>query len=87
MIPLEETHFTDTQVAALLGKHPVTVRKWRAKNTEAGCVKYGPPYEYHGTNVWYPKAKFREWCAQVRMVNGVPHMNLPVVAAEVAHAA
>ena len=73
-----DEYFTDTQVAAMLGKHPVTVRKWRSKNTLAGCIKYGPPYEYRGQNVVYPVSLFRKWCASVQMINGVPHMNLPV---------
>lgn len=71
-------YFTDYQVAAMLGKHPVTVRKWRVKNTEAGCIKFGPPYEYRGPNVVYPKQDFATWCTQVRMVDGVPHINLPI---------
>lgn len=71
-------YFSDAQVAAMLGVHPVTVRKWRVKNTEAGCIKFGPPYEYRGPNVVYPKPDFATWCAQVRMVDGVPRINLPI---------
>ncbi len=74
----QENFFTDLQVAALLGRNPVTVRKWRVKNKEAGCIKFGPPYEYRGPNVVYPKDKFAAWCKQVRMVNGVPCMDMPV---------
>ena len=72
--------FTDVQVARMLGIHPVSVRRWRVKNGRAGCIKYGPPYEYRGYNVVYPVDKFRAWCAQVRVVGGVPRMNLPVTA-------
>lgn len=71
-------HFTDQQVAIMLGYHPVTIRTWRKKNKQAGCIKFGPPYEYHGANVLYPKDKFREWCAQVTVVDGVPRMNVPL---------
>jgi hypothetical protein len=75
---LKEEHFTDAQIATMLGVHPVTVRKWRGKNKEAGCIKYGPPYEYWGSNVVYPAEKFREWCSRVVVIGGVPRMNLPV---------
>lgn len=76
----QDDFFTDTQVAAMLGKHPVTIRKWRKKNQLANCIKFGPPYEYRGNNVVYPKAKFRTWCSQVQVVDGVPRINLPVSA-------
>lgn len=72
--------FTSDQMAAMLGKHPVTLRKWRTKNKELGCIKYGPPYEYRGSAVVYPAVKFRVWCAQVRVIDGVPHINLPISA-------
>lgn len=85
-------YLTDVQVAAMLGKNPVTVRKWRVKNTKAGCIKFGPPYEYHGHNVAYPKHLFHEWCSAVRVINGVPRINAPInspfaLPREVAHAA
>lgn len=70
--------FRDTQIAAMLGVNPVTVRQWRVKNREAGRIQYGPPYEYRGRYVVYPKPAFRAWCAAVKVVDGVPHMNLPV---------
>lgn len=88
-----ESFFTDVEIARMLGKNPVTVRKWRTRNTKVGCIKYGPPYEYHGPNVVYPKDKFSAWCTQVKMIGGVPHMNAPIDAniplpqAEVANAA
>lgn len=71
-------HFTDLQIAVMLGYHPVTIRNWRKKNKVAGCIKFGPPYEYHGAKVLYPKDKFHQWCTQVTVVDGVPRMNLPV---------
>lgn len=79
---MDETdgYYTDTQIAAMLGKNPATVRRWRVQNKRLGVIKYGPPYEFHGHNVVYPKQKFREWCAQVRVVGGVPKMNLPLSA-------
>lgn len=76
--PHQSEYFTDAQLARMLGLNPVTLRKWRTKNKKLGVIKYGPPYEFHGPNVLYPAGKFREWCSQVRMVNGVPCMNLPV---------
>lgn len=75
-----EEYVSDVQIAAMLGYHPVTVRKWRKKNTDAGCIKYGPPYEYRGPKVVYPMSGFRTWCSQVRIVNGVPRVNLPISA-------
>lgn len=72
------SHFTDVEVARLLGINPASVRRWRTKNKEAGCIKYGPPYEYHGNNVRYPKQQFREWCAAVTVIDGVPHLNFPM---------
>lgn len=93
-IPEGRDFFSDEQVARMLGLHPVTVRKWRGKNTKAGCIKFGPPYEYHGANVVYPKDQFSAWCGQVKVVGGVPRMNMPVGApatlpqgTEVGHAA
>jgi hypothetical protein len=90
-------HFTELQVAAMLGYHPVTIRKWRVKNTNAGCIKFGPPYEYHGRNVLYPKDQYRAWFNHVEVIDGVPRMNAPIKARialpsedqaqEVAHAA
>lgn len=62
----------------MLGLNPVTLRKWRTKNKKLGVIKHGPPYEFRGHNVFYPEDKFRAWCSQVRMVNGVPNMNLPI---------
>lgn len=73
-----EGFLSDEQVARQLGVHPVTVRRWRAKNKKAGCIKFGPPYEFRGPNVVYPKSTFSEWCRAVRVVDGVPRMNLPV---------
>lgn len=75
-----EEYVTDTQIAAMLGYNPVTVRKWRVKNTAAGCIKFGPPYEYRGPKVVYPMSGFRRWCSQVQVVNGVPRTNLPISA-------
>lgn len=72
--------FTTPQVAVMLGVHVVTVRKWRTKNKDVGCIKFGPPYEFRGANVVYPKVGFRTWCSQVAMVDGVPRINLPVSA-------
>lgn len=77
-INTQEGFFSDVQIAAMLGRHPVTVRKWRKKNREAGCIKFGPPYEIHGNNIVYPKKGFRTWCAAVQVVDGVPCINLPV---------
>lgn len=75
-----EDFFTDAQIARMLGVNPVTVRQWRVKNKRAGCIQYGPPYEIHGSNVVYPKAQFRAWCAGVVVVGGVPQLNLPASA-------
>lgn len=77
---LEPDFFTATQVATMLGVHDVTVRRWRSWNSKLGVIKYGPPYEYRGSRVVYPKAKFRQWCTQLQVVNGVPRINLPVSA-------
>lgn len=77
---LTPDYFTDEQIAVMLGKHPVTVRRWRSLNKQAGAIKYGPPYEYRGSRVVYPKEGFRQWCAQVVKVDGVPHINLPITA-------
>lgn len=76
----QESFYTDVEIAAMLGVHPVTVRKWRKKNVPLGCIKHGPPYEYRGANVVYPKDKFSTWCSQVRIVGGVPRINLPISA-------
>lgn len=75
--PLDTEHFTDTQIAAMLGFNPVTVRQWRVKNKKAGAIKYGPPYVVKGGNVLYPKEAFRQWCSDVKVIGGVPHTNLP----------
>lgn len=72
-----ETAFKDTEIARMLGVNPVTVRQWRVKNKKLGEIKHGPPYEYRGSEVVYPKSKFREWCAAVEVVGGVPRVNLP----------
>lgn len=72
---------TTPQVAVLLGYNQVTLRRWRTKNKEAGEIRYGPPYEIRGGRVLYPKRGFYTWCSQVRVVGGVPRMNLPVTAA------
>lgn len=71
-------YFTDRQVAKLLGMNPTTLRRWRMKNKAAGGIKYGPPYEIHGSRILYPKARFYTWCSQVRVVDGVPHINAPI---------
>ena len=73
-------YFTDRQVATMLGYNPVTLRRWRVKNKQAGGIKYGPPYEFHGARVLYPKAGFYTWCRNVRVINGVPHINAPITA-------
>lgn len=78
--PPEPDYFTTDQVAALLGVHSVTVRRWRSWNKAANAIKYGPPYEYRGPRVVYPKRRFREWCSQVKKVDGVPRINLPITA-------
>lgn len=75
-----EGFFTDMQIARMLGVNAVTVRQWRVKNKKAGAIKHGPPYEYRGSQVVYPKVKFREWCAAVDVVGGVPRANLPASA-------
>lgn len=72
--------FDAQQIARMLGVNPVTVRKWRTKNKTAGCIKFGPPYEYHGSNVVYRADKFAAWCSQVKMVDGVPRINMPITA-------
>lgn len=80
-MPQESDRFyTSHEIAQLLGVNAVSVRRWRTKNKAAGALVYGPPYEYRGPNVVYPKRAFTEWCKQVRMVNGVPNINLPVSA-------
>ena len=76
--PPEPDYFTTDQVAVLLGVHTVTVRRWRSWNKDAGAIKHGPPYEYRGSRVVYPKDKFRDWCSQVTKVDGVTRMNLPI---------
>lgn len=73
-------HFTELQVAAMLGYNPVTIRKWRGKNAKAGCIKHGPPYEYHGRFVLYPKAAYRAWFNHIEVIDGVPRMNAPIKA-------
>lgn len=78
--PPDADYFTTEQVAALLGKHPVSVRRWRSLNKKIGLIKHGPPYEFRGANVVYPKDKFHQWCTQLRVVDGVPRINLPVSA-------
>lgn len=76
----EPDFFTTEQVAIMLGVHPVTVRRWRSFNKDVGAIKYGPPYEYRGARVVYPKERFRSWCGQVTKVDGVPRINLPITA-------
>jgi hypothetical protein len=77
----DNDYFTDTQIAKLLGVNPVTARQWRVKNKKLGELRYGPPYEITSDgHVRYPRSKFREWCAGVRVVGGVPHVNLPTSA-------
>ena len=75
-----EGYFVDTEIARMLGVNAVTVRQWRVKNKKLGELRYGPPYQYRGNEVVYPKQKFREWCATVEVVGGVPRANLPVSA-------
>lgn len=77
---MDSPYFTAAQVAALLGMNPVSVRRWRALNKKVGAIKHGPPYEFRGRLVVYPKKAFYDWCASVKLVGGVPHMNLPVSA-------
>ena len=76
----QEKQFTDVQIAKMLGVNPVTVRQWRVKNKKLGQIKYGPPYEFHGNSVVYPVEKFRQWCSEIKVVNGVPQLNLPASA-------
>lgn len=76
-LPHVEEYLTGDQIAQLLGVHPVTVRRWRTKNREAGHFVYGPPYVTHGRRVLYPISEFHEWCAQVELKNGVPQINAP----------
>lgn len=78
--PPDTDYFTTEQVAAMLGKHPASVRRWRTFNKRMGVIKYGPPYEFRGFNVVYPKAAFRDWCANLQVVDGVPRVNLPISA-------
>lgn len=80
MTHAETQLFDSIQIAAMLGVNPVTVRKWRKKNKELGFIKHGPEYEFRGANVVYPADKFAAWCASVKIVNGVPCMNLPITA-------
>lgn len=77
---VEDPGYTTKQVAFMLGLTDVSVRRWRVKNKQVGMIKYGPPYEYHGAAVVYPKEGFTRWCTQLRMVNGAPHINLPITA-------
>lgn len=74
-------YFTADQVASLLGVHSVTVRRWRTLNKAAGELRHGPPYEFRGSRVVYPKDAFRDWCSSVRVVDGVPRLNLPLTSA------
>lgn len=72
------TCFSETAVALVLGRDVDTIRKWRIKNKEAGRVAYGPPYGINEAGaVLYPKDDFAAWCKRVRMVDGVPRMDLP----------
>lgn len=78
--PPEPDYYTEPQVAALLGVHPGSVRRWRSLNKKIGLIKHGPPYEFRGARVVYPKDRFQAWCTQVRKVGGVPRINLPITA-------
>jgi hypothetical protein len=75
-----QEHFKDTEIARMLGVNPVTVRQWRVKNKRAGALRYGPPYEIHSGEVVYPREQFRAWCQAVKVVGGVPQLNLPTSA-------
>lgn len=72
--------FAASEVALMLGVNRRRLEEWQIKNTQVGAIKYGPPYEYRGPDVVYPKEAFRVWCAQVRRVGGVPRMDLPISA-------
>lgn len=78
--PPDPDFYTAEQVAVLLGVHPVTVRRWRTRNKTSGSLRHGPPYEYRGARVVYPKELFRHWCARIQVIDGVPRMNLPITA-------
>lgn len=78
--PPETEYFTTEQVASLLGVHSASVRRWRTLNKAAGELRHGPPYEYRGSRVVYPKESFHKWCANVQVVDGVPRSNLPLTA-------
>lgn len=73
-------YLSDIQVAAALGFHPVTLRKWRAKNKQVGEIKHGPPYEYRGVSVVYPEDKFQAWLDARQTIDGVTHYRAPVPA-------
>lgn len=79
--PPETDYFSTEQVASLLGVHPASVRRWRTLNKATGELRHGPPYEYRGSRVVYPKESFHKWCADVQVVGGVPRSNLPLTAA------
>lgn len=81
----EPDYFTAEQIASLLGVHPVTVRRWRTLNKNAALLIHGPPYEYRGARVVYPKEDFRHWCSSVKVVDGVPRINLPITATSSTH--
>lgn len=76
-LPHVEPHLSSADVAELLGVHPVTVRRWRVRNKEAGHIKEGPPYEYRGRTIVYPTQAFKEWCARTTVVGGVVRANAP----------
>lgn len=76
-LPHMPAFLTSAEVAQLLGVHPVTVRRWRVRNKEAGYIKEGPPYLIRGRSVAYPTDAFKAWCGESHTVDGVVHANAP----------
>lgn len=72
-------YFTEAQIAVWLGMSRAALRAWRQRNSEAGRMAYGPPYEFHGTVAMYPVAAFRRWCAEVPVEGGATRPNAPAL--------
>lgn len=60
-LPDVDHYLTSDQIAEALGIHPVTVRRWRARNKAAGFHKYGPPFEVRRGRVFYLASAFMVW--------------------------
>lgn len=73
--------YTDADIAKLLGVRAGTVRKWRVRNKQAGNRRLGPPYEFYGHRVVYPKAGFEAWVTGTTEQDGVVRHNRPPTAA------